>query len=101
MKAKGHLLTLDPRTIVGAMYLAGTNDGTTQAGDLACPVLYCAEISMDNPLGIHAKRSLKPPKSHQTIWIPYSAIVLIVDHEHAEDIPFGFVPSPGSAINTT
>jgi len=89
-KPRAHLVTLDPQSIAGRMFLEGNNDGTTTVGQLKCPVLHCKSIAMDNPIGLSVVRTpLSGTPKEQSLIIPFSAVALIFDW-YGEENAFGF-----------
>jgi len=90
-KIDAHLVILDPRTLVGEMFLAGCNDGIQKIGQLDCPVLLCSEIETNIAGGISAIRSReKGALKDQSLFLPHGSVVLVFDWTK-DETPIGFV----------
>ena len=82
-----YLVILDQNSTIGTIYAKGNNDGIINDGH---PALVCTEIKTDNPHYIFVTRELNPPASHQSLYLPYHSVVLIVQFEESDAPPFGF-----------
>jgi hypothetical protein len=87
-----YLIVLDCHSPVGEIYASGTNDGFVKGpGGLKHPVLDCTEIETHNPHYIFAKRPLKEPGLHQSLYLPHGSVVQIVVYDDQQARPPGFV----------
>ncbi len=68
------------------------NDGVV-TGDH--PVIICTEIKTDNPHCIFAVRELQAPVSHQSLYLPYGSVALIIQFEESASDPIGFCRKSG------
>jgi hypothetical protein len=85
-----YLVILDAQSVVGSTYAAGNNDGFV--GDN--PVLDCTEIQTDSPYYLFAKRDLsKQGGSHQSVFVPHGAVVMIACYEDQGPKLLGFTVS--------
>lgn len=95
-KPKSYLVVLDPKSVIGAMYLSGNNDGTSEHLGTRYAHLRCTAIDWSNPFGPKLSRTFRRDDGNegtQHVLIPHHAIVAVYDAGGvSDDPPFGFFP---------
>ena len=94
-----HLVVLDARSVIGAAYLKGVNDGIADGN----PCLTCSSLDSTDPHYAEVVRSYRyrGESRQQRLRIPHHAIAFVVPYEiegqEAELRPFGFQPTAPAA----
>lgn len=89
-----YLVVLDRQSTVGSVYANGTHDGLVNDGGVLHPALDCTEISFEGSF-IQVTRDLTGHrKSHQTLYLPYSAVAFVQRYDESEPLEMmvGFTP---------
>jgi len=90
-----YLVVLDARSVIGAAYLNGVNDGIADGN----PCLTCTSLDSAHPYFSEAVRSYRyrGESRQQRLQIPHHAIAFVVMYEiEGEETalrPFGFQPA--------
>ncbi|MBW4057009.1 MAG: hypothetical protein HIU83_16765 [Proteobacteria bacterium] len=84
-----YLVVLNADSVAGRIYAREMNDGSFDDGKVKHPLLVCTEISMDNHHYMCANRILNKIKSHQSLYIPYDSVALVIQYSKDEPIPIG------------
>lgn len=81
-----YLIVLDPNTVAGSAYAAGSNDGMARD----CPVIDCSSIDIAGAYMSCIRDTAHKGGSDQTLWIPHHAIAYVLGYAKDETRPIGF-----------
>lgn len=81
-----YLIVIDPNSQVGRIY-ADSCDLVATGG---LPCIDCSEMDAVGPYIACTRDSKRPDVTRQSLWIPHSAVVLVVGYEKEAERPIGF-----------